>query len=124
MIIRPDRSPTNRSSPRFFESHDPTQGMRQRRDVGTQYRSAIYYTSEAQHEVADKAKACTTNCDLAVSAQQQPIAPLGEFYYAEPNLFTSRKSAGYCPDHGTGVSYPVGYSASEMTAWRSRKDQA
>ncbi len=99
----------------FFESHDPTQGMRQGNDVGTQYRSAIYYTDEAQREQAEAAKSAYTQKLAAVrmGPATTEIAPVGAFYYAEDyhQQYLHKNPFGYCPDHGTGVSCPVGLFA-------------
>jgi peptide-methionine (S)-S-oxide reductase len=99
----------------FWENHDPTQGMRQGNDSGTQYRSAIYYTSDAQRSAIDKS--------LAMYQQQlntagfgditTEVKPLGEFYYAEPyhQQYLAKNPNGYCGIGGTGVSCPIGLSA-------------
>jgi peptide-methionine (S)-S-oxide reductase len=96
----------------FWEAHDPTQGYRQGNDVGTQYRSAIYYTSEAQREAAEASKE-TYGKELARSgygAVTTEIAPLGDFYYAEDyhQQYLHKVPNGYCPIHSTGVACPVG----------------
>jgi len=96
----------------FFESHDPTQGMRQGNDVGTQYRSGIYATSEAQQLAAKEALA--TYQEALDQAGYGPIttelAPAGPFYYAEPyhQQYLAANPGGYCGLGGTGVSCPVG----------------
>ncbi len=96
----------------FFESHDPTQGMRQGNDVGTQYRSAIYTTSPAQAEAAEAARA---RYQAALTARKlgtitTEIAPAGPFYYAEDyhQQYLAANPDGYCGLGGTGVSCPVG----------------
>jgi peptide-methionine (S)-S-oxide reductase len=96
----------------FFESHDPTQGMRQGNDVGTQYRSAIYTTSpeqaETAHRVADEfGEALSAAGYGSISTE---IAPAGEFYYAEPyhQQYLGANPGGYCGLGGTGVSCPIG----------------
>jgi peptide-methionine (S)-S-oxide reductase len=96
----------------FFENHDPTQGMRQGNDVGTQYRSAIYTTTPEQaataREVADRfAKSLH---DAGYRDITTEIAPAGEFYYAEPyhQQYLEANPNGYCGIGGTGVSCPVG----------------
>jgi peptide-methionine (S)-S-oxide reductase len=99
----------------FWEGHDPTQGMRQGNDMGTQYRSAILYADEAQREAAERSK--RTFGDRLVQAGYgeitTEIAPLGEFYYAEDyhQQYLSKVPNGYCGLGGTGVSCPVGLSA-------------
>ncbi|MFH3480291.1 peptide-methionine (S)-S-oxide reductase MsrA [Xanthobacter variabilis] len=96
----------------FFEAHDPTQGMRQGNDVGTQYRSGIYVSGEEQMAAAQAAKA-------AYEAVLKPrgfgpitteIAPLGPFYFAEDyhQQYLAKNPNGYCGLGGTGVSCPIG----------------
>jgi peptide-methionine (S)-S-oxide reductase len=99
----------------FWEGHDPTQGMRQGNDMGTQYRSAILYADEAQREAAERSK--RTFGDRLMQAGYgeitTEIAPLDEFYYAEDyhQQYLSKVPNGYCGLGGTGVSCPVGLSA-------------
>jgi len=95
----------------FFEQHDPTQGMRQGNDVGTQYRSGIYYADDAQREAAE---AVRNSYDAALeSAGREPttteIEPAGTFYYAEDHhqQYLHRVPNGYCGLAGTGVSCQV-----------------
>ena len=96
----------------FWEGHDPTQGMRQGNDVGTQYRSAIYTTSEAQREVAEASKALYERELLAAGheAITTEIVPAPEFYYAEDyhQQYLAKNPNGYCGMGGTGVSCPIG----------------
>jgi peptide-methionine (S)-S-oxide reductase len=96
----------------FWESHDPTQGMRQGNDRGTQYRSAIYTTDADQ---AAEASASRSTYQLALTAAGRgqittEIAPLREFYYAEDyhQQYLDRNKNGYCGLGGTGVACPVG----------------
>lgn len=96
----------------FWENHDPTQGMRQGNDVGTQYRSAIYYTSEAQREQAMAARDAYQR-ELTRAGYGEittEIAPAGEFYYAEDyhQQYLHKEPNGYCGIGGTGVGCPVG----------------
>jgi peptide-methionine (S)-S-oxide reductase len=99
----------------FWESHDPTQGMRQGNDTGTQYRSAIYTTSEEQQKAAEASR-----------EEYQPwlnkagygeitteIEPAKEFFYAESyhQQYLAKNPAGYCGIGGTGVSCPIGTGA-------------
>ena len=93
----------------FWESHDPTQGMRQGNDRGTQYRSGIYYTSESQRE---QAKASLQAFQLQLDAVGYPpitteILPLDEFYYAEEyhQQYLEKNPNGYCGLGGTGVLF-------------------
>ncbi len=99
----------------FWENHDPTQGMRQGNDHGSQYRSAIYTVDDAQAEVA-RATAAAYGERLAAAGYGEittEIAPLGNFYYAEAyhQQYLAKNPAGYCPVHATGVSCPVGLGA-------------
>ncbi|MBL8549275.1 MAG: peptide-methionine (S)-S-oxide reductase MsrA [Hyphomonadaceae bacterium] len=100
----------------FFESHDPTQGMRQGGDIGTQYRSAIYTTSPAQKAAAEKAKAMY---DAALKAKgfgavTTEIRDAPDFYYAEDyhQQYLAKNPGGYCGLGGTGVSCPIGTGVS------------
>ena len=96
----------------FWESHDPTQGMAQGNDVGTQYRSGIYVYSDAQREVAEASKAMfQAELDKhRYGAITTEIRDVGTFYYAEPyhQQYLSKNPGGYCGLGGTGVSCPVG----------------
>ena len=100
----------------FFENHDPTQGMRQGNDVGTQYRSAIYTTSAAQKQEALAARAAYDAKLRAAGygAIATEIREAPEFYYAEGyhQQYLSKNPGGYCGIGGTGVSCPVGVGAS------------
>lgn len=104
----------------FFESHDPTQGYRQGNDTGTQYRSGIYTTSEAQ---AETARAVRESYGRALAEQgygaiTTEIAPLEAFYFAEDyhQQYLAKNPAGYCGLGGTGVSCPVGLGAGTAAA--------
>ena len=100
----------------FWEHHDPTQGMRQGNDVGTQYRSAIYWTTEEERLTAEASR--TAYQERLSAAGFGPIsteiAEAGPFYYAEAyhQQYLIRNPNGYCPDHSTGVSCPVGLGVS------------
>ncbi|MQA03613.1 MAG: peptide-methionine (S)-S-oxide reductase MsrA [Streptosporangiales bacterium] len=98
----------------FWENHDPTQGMRQGNDVGTQYRSAIYVHDAAQRQQAEASRTAYNdelqrNGHDAITTE---IAPAGEFYFAEDYhqqyLSEVKNPNGYCGISGTGVSCPVG----------------
>ncbi|WP_309604577.1 peptide-methionine (S)-S-oxide reductase MsrA [Phenylobacterium sp.] len=96
----------------FWEGHDPTQGMRQGNDVGTQYRSGVYPLTEAQGAAAEASR---TAYQQALSARgfgriTTEIAPAGEFYFAEDyhQQYLARNPAGYCGIGGTGVTCPIG----------------
>jgi peptide-methionine (S)-S-oxide reductase len=96
----------------FWESHDPTQGMRQGNDVGTQYRSAIYFTDESQRSAVElSAKMYQERLhDAGFGEITTEVKPLGEFFYAEPyhQQYLAKNPNGYCGIGGTGVSCPVG----------------
>jgi peptide-methionine (S)-S-oxide reductase len=96
----------------FWEGHDPTQGMRQGNDVGTQYRSGIYVTTSAQRKTAEEAKAMYGNALAAdrYGAITTEILDAGEFYFAEDyhQQYLAKNPAGYCGLGGTGVSCPIG----------------
>jgi len=100
----------------FWENHDPTQGMRQGNDVGTQYRSVILITSPAQREAAERSRAMFQQA-LAAEAYGRittEIADAGDFFYAEPyhQQYLAKNPNGYCGLGGTGVSCPVGVGVS------------
>jgi peptide-methionine (S)-S-oxide reductase len=96
----------------FWEAHDPTQGMRQGNDVGTQYRSAIYTHSPAQREAALKSRTAYQAQLLKAGYSQitTEIADAGPFYYAEDyhQQYLAKNPGGYCGLGGTGVACPVG----------------
>jgi peptide-methionine (S)-S-oxide reductase len=96
----------------FFENHDPTQGMRQGNDVGTQYRSAIYYRSDTQRDQAQAASKAFGGrlAQAGYGEVTTEIAPLGDFFYAEAyhQQYLAKNPDGYCPVLATGVSCPVG----------------
>ena len=96
----------------FWENHDPTQGMRQGNDIGTQYRSAIYWFDEEQHRAAEASREVYQRRlrEVGYDAITTEIAPVGEFYYAEDyhQQYLAKNPGGYCGLGGTGVSCPVG----------------
>jgi peptide-methionine (S)-S-oxide reductase len=96
----------------FWEEHDPTQGMRQGNDVGTQYRSAIYTTTPEQAEIVARSKQGYENAlrNKGLGPITTEIAPAGPFYYAETyhQQYLAKNPNGYCGLNGTGVSCPVG----------------
>ncbi len=93
----------------FFESHDPTQGMRQGNDIGTQYRSAIYYTTDAQKKAAEEGKRrfqeALSKAHRAAITTEVRDAP--EFYYAEEyhQQYLAKNPNGYCGLGGCGITY-------------------
>ena len=111
VVYDPDQTSYAEMVATFFEVHDPTQGMRQGNDVGTQYRSGIYYTDEAQREVAEQAKTVfgQTLEELGYGAVTTEIAPLGEFYYAESyhQQYLAKNPFGYRCHSTTGVGFPL-----------------
>ncbi len=116
VVFRPAEVSYEQILKAFWENHDPTQGMRQGNDVGTQYRSAIYTTSDAQRAVAT-ASAATYSKALATAGRPAEITteiePAGDFFYAEEyhQQYLAKNPAGYCGLGGTGVSCPVGLPA-------------
>jgi len=96
----------------FWENHDPTQGMRQGNDIGSQYRSGVFVTSEAQLTVAESSKVLF-QAELAKQGYGQitsEIAPADPFYFAEDyhQQYLAKNPGGYCGIGGTGVSCPIG----------------
>ncbi len=96
----------------FFDNHDPTQGMRQGNDVGTQYRSGIYTHDAAQHEAALAAKAAYQQALTAAGfgTITTEVLPAPAYYYAEEyhQQYLAKNPNGYCGIGGTGVSCPIG----------------
>jgi peptide-methionine (S)-S-oxide reductase len=96
----------------FWENHDPTQGMRQGNDRGTQYRSAVYWTSEAQRKAAEASRARFQQelSRAGLGEITTELAAAGPFYYAEPyhQQYLAKNPNGYCSMVGTGVACPVG----------------
>ena len=109
----------------FWEGHDPTQGMRQGTDVGTQYRSLLLWTTEAQRELAERSRD-EYGRRLAESGYggiTTELAPAPAFFYAEPyhQQYLAKNPGGYCGLGGTGVACPVGL---ELGAASSRSSTA
>jgi peptide-methionine (S)-S-oxide reductase len=99
----------------FWESHDPTQGMRQGNDVGTQYRSAIYATDDGQLQAAEQSRVAFQEAlDKArfgkITTEIRKAPP---FYYAEDyhQQYLAKNPGGYCPDHSCGIPYKSPVSA-------------
>ena len=96
----------------FWEGHDPTQGMRQGNDVGTQYRSALYYYDDAQRAAAEASRDAYQDRLTAAGygAITTEFAPAPTFYYAEAyhQQYLSKNPNGYCGHGGTGVTCPIG----------------
>ena len=100
----------------FWENHDPTQGMRQGNDMGSQYRSAVYWADDAQRAAAEATRDMFQT-ELARAGYGEITTELAEaspFYYAEPyhQQYLAKNPSGYCGLGGTGVSCPVGLPAS------------
>src|ERR687886_757409 len=111
----------------FWESHDPTQGMRQGNDIGTQYRSAIYYADDEQRRAAEETRDAYE--EALRGAGYDPItteiAPAGPFYYAEGyhQQYLHKVPNGYCGLGGTGVSRPAGLGVGEASDELPQTDQ-
>ena len=104
----------------FWESHDPTQGMRQGNDAGTQYRSAIYTNDPSQAAIATQSRDDYQQVlnDAGYGEITTEIAALSDFYYAEEyhQQYLAKNPGGYCSLGGTGVSCPVGVQAARPSA--------
>jgi peptide-methionine (S)-S-oxide reductase len=111
VVFDPDKTTYAAMVATFFEVHDPTQGMRQGNDVGTQYRSGIYYTDEAEREVAERATKVFGEklAELGYGAITTEIAPLGEFFYAEGyhQQYLAKNPFGYRCHSTTGLDFPL-----------------
>ena len=112
VVYRPSDISYDELLRRFWEGHDPTQGMRQGNDIGTQYRSGIYTFSDAQREAAEASREMYGERLKAAGHGEitTEIEPAGEFYYAEDyhQQYLAKNPGGYCGIGGTGVSCPVG----------------
>ncbi|HEU4490948.1 MAG TPA: peptide-methionine (S)-S-oxide reductase MsrA [Jiangellales bacterium] len=114
VVFDPEQVSFGRVLQAFFEGHDPTQGMRQGNDIGTQYRSAVYTTTPEQLAEAEAARVAYEERlrTAGLGAVTTEIRPAGEFYYAEDYhqqyLSDAKNPYGYCGLGGTGVSCPVG----------------
>lgn len=103
----------------FWENHDPTQGMRQGNDVGTQYRSGIYCYGDAQLHAAERSRDAYQQqlTEAGFDAITTEIAPAPEFYYAEDyhQQYLAKNPGGYCGLGGTGVSCPSGVAGRQSS---------
>jgi peptide-methionine (S)-S-oxide reductase len=103
----------------FWENHDPTQGMRQGNDVGTQYRSTIYTTTDAQAKVAQASREAFAPVVRAAGHEEitTEIEPLGEYFYAEDYhqqyLSSDKNPNGYCNHGPNGMTCPIGVAKAE-----------
>ncbi len=104
----------------FWESHDPTQGMRQGNDIGTQYRSAIFTTTDEQQAEARRSLAAYQDelNSAGIGTITTEILPLDSYYYAEDyhQQYLAKNPAGYCGLGGTGVSCPIGAGLDKKSA--------
>ncbi len=114
VVFDPAKISYSRLLKTFWESHDPTQGMRQGNDMGTQYRSGIYTFSEAQQVEASASKQAYGKAldERGLGVITTEIAPAGPFYFAEDDhqQYLAKVPTGYCGLGGTGVSCPIGTS--------------
>ena len=112
MVYDPERVSYEALLKRFWEHHDPTQGMRQGNDQGTQYRSLIMVDSPQEREMAEASRDAYQEQLTAAGygTITTEIIDAGPFYYAESyhQQYLSKNPNGYCPDHGTGVACPIG----------------
>jgi len=115
VVFDPELVPLERILRVFWESHDPTQGMRQGNDVGTQYRSGIYLSNDSQLQAAEESRAVFQAELSAAGFGQITTEILGQtdFYYAEDyhQQYLAKNPGGYCGIGGTGVSCPIGLVA-------------
>jgi len=111
VVFEPQRIPYEELLRVFWESHDPTQGMRQGNDIGTQYRSGIYLFSASQRQAADASRAAYADAlaRAGFGSVTTEILPAPPFFYAEPyhQQYLAKNPAGYCGLGGTGVPLPV-----------------
>jgi peptide-methionine (S)-S-oxide reductase len=113
VVYRPSEVSYEELLARFWESHDPAQGMRQGNDVGTQYRSGIYTTSDEQQAAAEASRDRYQEALTAAGRGGEistEILPAPEFYYAEDyhQQYLAKNPSGYCGLGGTGVTCPIG----------------
>jgi peptide-methionine (S)-S-oxide reductase len=114
-VFDPDKTSYDEMLRIFWEGHDPTQGMRQGNDVGSQYRSAAYYADDAQRAAIEASRALFAE-RLGTAGYGEvttEVAAAGPFYYAEDyhQQYLAKNPNGYCGLGGTGVSCPVGLGA-------------
>jgi peptide-methionine (S)-S-oxide reductase len=112
VVYEPDKVSLDSLLKTFWEEHDPTQGMRQGNDVGTQYRSAIYFTTPEQGEAVEASRASYEAAlkQAGLRPVTTEIAPAGPFYFAETDhqQYLAKNPNGYCGLKGTGVSCTLG----------------
>ncbi|HEY5342741.1 MAG TPA: peptide-methionine (S)-S-oxide reductase MsrA [Solirubrobacteraceae bacterium] len=119
VVFDPDATSYEQLLKLFWEGHDPTQGLRQGNDVGSQYRSAIYWQDESQRAAAEASRDTYQQVLAAaghgtITTEIEPGAPTHPFYYAEDyhQQYLAKNPGGYCGVGGTGVSCPVGLTSS------------
>ena len=112
VVFDPSRTSYDAMLKIFWEGHDPTQGMRQGNDVGTQYRSGIYVFSDAQRAAAEQSR---DRYQEKLTEAGYEIVNAGPFYYAEDyhQQYLAKNPYGYCGIGGTGVSCPVGVASAD-----------
>ena len=110
VVYDPEQTTFENLVAKFFEVHDPTQGYRQGNDVGTQYRSGIYYTDDEQRAVAERAKKLFGEelADRGYGTITTEVAPVGEFFYAEGyhQQYLAKNPNGYRCHSTTGLTFP------------------
>jgi peptide-methionine (S)-S-oxide reductase len=115
VVFDPDKTSYEELLRLFWENHDPTQGMRQGNDAGTQYRSAVYWTNDEQRRAAEESRVAYQERlgEAGYGDITTEIAEAGPFYYAEPyhQQYLQKNPNGYCGLGGTGVTCPVGLTA-------------
>jgi peptide-methionine (S)-S-oxide reductase len=116
-VFHPDRTSYDEMLRLFWEGHDPTQGMRQGNDVGTQYRSAVYWQTEEERQLAEASRERyqAALSDAGHGRVTTEVAQAGPFYYAEPyhQQYLARNPWGYCGVGGTGVACPAGLAVAD-----------
>jgi peptide-methionine (S)-S-oxide reductase len=116
VVFDPAQTSYNELLKLFWENHDPTQGMRQGNDLGTQYRSAIYFTTDGQREAAEASRTMYAERlrEAGYGDITTEIARAGSFYYAEDyhQQYLHKNPGGYCNHGFNGVSCPIGLGAS------------
>ena len=112
VVFDPDKITLDDILAAFWQAHDPTQGMRQGNDVGSQYRSGIYWSDEAQKDTIEATRAAYQAAldQRAMAKITTQIAPAGAFYFAEEyhQQYLAKNPGGYCSLRGTGVAYCAG----------------
>jgi peptide-methionine (S)-S-oxide reductase len=119
VVFNPSRVSYRELLKAFWEAHNPTQGLRQGNDIGSQYRSAIFYHTPEQRAQAEESRAAYAKrlAESGFGEITTEITPASDFYFAEDYhqqyLSAGKNPYGYCPDHGTGVSCPVGVARAD-----------